>query len=69
MDKVHVIFAGTKGTTDETFITLGSVIRDRTFIKLGSKWYYRWDLSVITPCTYYTWVTSTTMVSRLTRVD
>ena len=48
MDKVHVIFAGTKGTTDETFITLGSVIRDRTFIMLGSKWYYRWDLSVIT---------------------
>ena len=48
MDKVHVIFAGTKEITDETFITLGSVIRDRTFITLGSKWYYKWDLSVIT---------------------
>ena len=48
MVKVHVIFGGTKGITDETFIILGSVIRDRTFIMLGSKWYYRWDLSVIT---------------------
>ena len=48
MDKVHVVFAGTKGITDDAFITLGSVIRDRTFIMLGSKWYYRWDLSVIT---------------------
>ena len=51
MDKLHVISAGTKGITDETFITFGStvtVIRDRTFIMLGSKWYYRWDLLVIT---------------------
>ena len=46
-----------------------TVIRDRTFIMLGSKWYYRWDLWVITlaptthGCLALLWY-----VSKLTRV-